>query len=64
MKRLRQKISLIETPKLYEIIQLLMNNFDEDAGTVLNAALDELEKRISENDFIKFRDSICSIEGV
>lgn len=37
---------------------LLMDNFEEGAGAAFNFILDELEKRMTESEYINFCDSL------
>ena len=56
--KLINKIKELSTSVLKETAGLLMSRFDDGAGVAFVFVLDELEKRLSDEDFIQFCDAL------
>ncbi len=56
MKRLKlaTRIAAEKTETIKESIALMMHRFDDAATVVFVALLDELEKRLPENEYVQF----------
>lgn len=53
MNHLQQRISQLNTQVLQDSLFLLNKEYSEEADIVMEACLDELMKRMSEEDFVK-----------
>lgn len=57
-EKLIKAIANKSTEILKQSAILLMDNFEEGAGVAFNFILDELEKRMTESEYINFCDSL------
>jgi len=58
MNALTAKIAALSTAQLREVVAGLFVDLREEAGTALDAALVELERRLPEGEFVAFCDAL------
>jgi hypothetical protein len=58
MNQLTTRTASLSIPKLQEMAQLLINDFQEGADQVLSAVLQTLEAKMSEAEFVAFAEAL------